>query len=196
MPKLVDHEERRRVLAGSIVAVAAREGLESASLRAVAKEAGMSMGAVQHYFTDREAMLGFVLAYVQEQRSDRIRRAVAALPYPSPRAMLDAIVDEVLTDDEANHTFERVHVMFVARAQGHRPTAEQLARGRAVVVQLMARLLGDGALRDGIDPGDAAEVVWALLDSLPVSISLGQHTSASAREVVHNYLATLRDPRA
>lgn len=189
MPKIVDHDARRRVLARAIVHVAAREGLENASLRAVGKEAGLAMGTVQHYFADREAMLDFVLGYVQEQRTSRIRRAVEGLPEPRPRALLDVIVDEVLAADEANLTFERVHLMFVARAQGHRPTAKRLAQGRAVVVGLMTQLLRDGGLRDGVAPSEAAEVLWALLDSLPVSITLGQHTAESARVLVRSYLA-------
>ncbi|WP_420175014.1 TetR/AcrR family transcriptional regulator [Luteococcus sp. OSA5] len=187
MPKIVDHDERRRVLARAVVEVADRRGLENASLRAVAQHAGMSMGAVQHYFTDREAMLEFVLEYTQQQRTARIHRAVQALSVPSPHAMLTAMVDEILTVDETNQIFERVNAMFVDRARRHPATAERLGQGRAEVIRLLTGLLQCHQE----DPALAAEVLWALLESLPTAITLGQHTIDSARDVAHTYLSTI-----
>jgi TetR/AcrR family transcriptional regulator, transcriptional repressor of bet genes len=48
MPKQVDHEERRQEIAAAVVRLVTTRGIETASLRTVASEAGVSMGAVQH----------------------------------------------------------------------------------------------------------------------------------------------------
>ncbi|MEL4506028.1 TetR/AcrR family transcriptional regulator [Luteococcus sp. H138] len=195
MPKIVDHEERRRVLAHAVVEVADQRGLDNASLRTVAQHVDMSMGTVQHYFADREAMLDFVLDYVQQQRTARIERAVKTLSTPTPAAILDALVDEILTTDETNQVFERVNVMFLDRARRHPATAERLGQGRAEVIRLFTGLLEGRGLREGVDAVHAAEVLWALLESLPNAIPnaipLGQHTSPSTRAVVHTYLHSI-----
>ncbi|MGK5632559.1 TetR family transcriptional regulator, partial [Streptomyces sp. URMC 123] len=47
MPRQIDHEERRRLIADAVCALADRRGLEGVTLRDVAAEAGVSMGAVQ-----------------------------------------------------------------------------------------------------------------------------------------------------
>lgn len=195
MPKIVDHEQRRRVLARAVVEVAVQRGLDNASLRVVAEHAGMSMGTVQHYFADREAMLEFVLDYTQQQRTARIERAVKALAAPTPRAILDSLIDEILTVDETNAMFEQVHIMFIDRAQRHRVSAERLGVGRSEVIRLFTGLLQGQSLRADINPRQAAEVLWVLLESLPTAISLGQHTGDSARAVVRDYLNDIvKDP--
>lgn len=186
MPKLVDHNERRRILAESIIAVASDAGLGSATLRAVAKQAGMSMGTVQHYFANREQMLDFVLEYVQQERSERITLAISALPDPQPHAMLWAMIREVLSPDEKNLAFQKVHLMFVARAMSHEATATKLNAGRTAVVQLFRQLLGDC----GVDEAPAAaEALWSLMDTLPTGIVLGQCTSEQALETTERTLA-------
>ena len=48
MPKLVDHHERRTLLAAALLRVAATRGLMDVSLRHVAAEAGVTAGMVQH----------------------------------------------------------------------------------------------------------------------------------------------------
>ena len=63
MPKQVDREERRRDIAAAVLRIVTTRGVEAASLRTVAAEAGVSMGAVQHYFTTKDEMLRFALAY-------------------------------------------------------------------------------------------------------------------------------------
>ena len=51
--------------------------MEAASLRAVAAEAGVSMGAVQHYFTTTDEMLLFALDYGNDLLAARIPRLLA-----------------------------------------------------------------------------------------------------------------------
>ena len=62
MPKQVNREERRRDIAAAVLRIVTTRGVEAASLRAVAAEASVSMGAVQHYFTTKDEMLRFALA--------------------------------------------------------------------------------------------------------------------------------------
>jgi len=57
MPKIVDHDERRREIADAVLRLVAREGVRGASLRSVAEEAGCSTGMIHHYCGDKQALL-------------------------------------------------------------------------------------------------------------------------------------------
>ena len=56
MHKQVDQEERRRKIEEEDERLVTDKGVEAASLRAVAAEAGVSMGEVQHYYTTTAEM--------------------------------------------------------------------------------------------------------------------------------------------
>lgn len=57
MPKIVDHEERRSEVLEATWRVISNEGLESATVRRIAKEVGLSKGALAHYFTSKDDIL-------------------------------------------------------------------------------------------------------------------------------------------
>jgi AcrR family transcriptional regulator len=73
VPKIVDHEERRRELAEALWRVIADSGPHAVSIRSVAAEAGLSAGALRHYFQTREELLVFAMDLSEE----RVRRRMA-----------------------------------------------------------------------------------------------------------------------
>jgi AcrR family transcriptional regulator len=76
----------------AVLRLIATRGLEAASLRNVAAEAGVSMGTVQHYFTSKQEMLDFAQRYNYERATVRIPQLIAALPEPhSIRTQLRAL---------------------------------------------------------------------------------------------------------
>lgn len=79
MPKKVDHQERRTLIADALMRVAADQGLEAVSLRHVAAEAGVSAGMVQHYFRTKDEMMAFAMAVVRERGQIRVTEALARL---------------------------------------------------------------------------------------------------------------------
>ena len=72
MPKVVDIEQRRAELAEAASRLIARAGIESATMREVAAEAGWTTGALTHYFSDkRELLLTTFQASLANRRSQR-----------------------------------------------------------------------------------------------------------------------------
>ena len=57
MPVRLDHDERRTELAEAVWRVIRREGVRGASVRGVAREAGLSMGSVRYFFGTQEELL-------------------------------------------------------------------------------------------------------------------------------------------
>ena len=71
MPKYVDKEARRRHIAAALQRIAAKEGLEGVSIRTVAAEAGLSVGAVQRDFATKDELLHFALRKTVDAVTER-----------------------------------------------------------------------------------------------------------------------------
>jgi AcrR family transcriptional regulator len=77
VPKIVDAEARRQDVVEAVLRIIAGDGLERASLRETADEAGLAVGSVRHYFAGSEELLAFAFASVVDRI---VRRLEASLP--------------------------------------------------------------------------------------------------------------------
>ncbi|MGG1554303.1 TetR/AcrR family transcriptional regulator [Paenibacillus ferrarius] len=71
MPKIVDHEQKRKLIAESAWRIIEEKGIEHASIRAVAAAAGLSPGALRHYFSTQDELLLFIVDYYLTRGVDR-----------------------------------------------------------------------------------------------------------------------------
>ncbi|MFE6924439.1 TetR/AcrR family transcriptional regulator [Nocardia sp. NPDC057663] len=103
MPRLADHEERRRSITGAARRVIARGGLDAATFQSVAAEAGVSVRSVQYYFgTKREFLLATHRAVVEDSGA-RLHQALAALgPGAGPRDIIRTVLIGLLPLDETS----------------------------------------------------------------------------------------------
>lgn len=53
MPKIVDHDHKRKMIAETAWKIIETEGIEKASIRRIASEVGMSTRALRHYFSNK-----------------------------------------------------------------------------------------------------------------------------------------------
>lgn len=86
MPKIVDHDARRAELAAALSRVVGRSGVAGATVRAVADEAGWSMGALRHYFASQEELLRFAMETLLQDVPARINAHLEAEIEPGERA--------------------------------------------------------------------------------------------------------------
>ena len=113
MPKVVDHEQRRRELGHAVWRVIRRDGVDGASVRTVAEEAGWSPGALRHYFSTQSELLAFAMRLVVE----RIENRVAALDSAAePREQVEQVLQELLPLDDERRAENEVWLAFTARA--------------------------------------------------------------------------------
>ena len=181
MPKIVDHEQRRRELAAAAVRVMARGGVESASTRAVADEAGWSTGVLKHYFDGKDDMLRHVLRELERRNRERFERSREEAG-DGFGAIVDAVTSMVGSDlDET-----RVWLAFVARASTDPATAVAMRRAIAVWdgrwAELVRRGRADGSIRADVDPGRAGAEIHALVHGLSSRAVFA--TRRAGREVV------------
>jgi AcrR family transcriptional regulator len=113
VPKIVDHEERRSELGLAVWRVIRRDGVDRASVRTVAGEAGWSPGALRHYFATQSELLAFAMRLVVE----RIEGRIAALDRTAdPRRAVEQVLHELLPLDDERRAENEVWLAFTARA--------------------------------------------------------------------------------
>lgn len=178
VPKRVDHQVRRREIADALWRVVASNGFAAVSLRQVAAEAGVSMGLVQHYFDSREQMLLFALDSVSERARVHIAAELADQPEPSPRAMVRALLTQVLPLDEQRR--REGHALFAFLAEGgrggvvgERMRTDMTHFKNAVAEQI--RTVGTSP-----DPDRAAVLLLAATDGLTAHVLSGYLDPADA----------------
>jgi AcrR family transcriptional regulator len=98
MPKLVDHDERRRLIAQAAWRVISRDGVRAASVRTVAAEAGLSTGALRHYFDDHASLLLFAARHSLELMAVRVFAHLSRAD-AEPRSTVQACLEELLPLD-------------------------------------------------------------------------------------------------
>ncbi|MBO3088717.1 TetR/AcrR family transcriptional regulator [Cellulomonas dongxiuzhuiae] len=91
--------ERREQLIEAALTVASREGIDGATVRAVAAEAGVSLGVVHYCFRDKDELLRAMAHTITERN---LGRGVAAMPESAPaRDLVMAVLDELWSNIRA-----------------------------------------------------------------------------------------------
>lgn len=87
MPKIVDAEARRLEVVQAVFRIIASDGLERASLREVADEAGLAVGSVRHYFASSDELLVFSFGAVIDRIAGRLEAALTSVEEASPESL-------------------------------------------------------------------------------------------------------------
>lgn len=168
MPKVVDIEARREELAEALWRVIQREGLERASVRNIAQEAGMSVGALRHYFGTQDELLAFAMGLVIERARGRIE--VLDLSCCEPRGAVEAALHEVLPLDDERRVEAEVWLALTGRAlvdptlRALRDESYDLLQG--LCRRLVSTLVESGLAVAALNVDLEAERLYALIDGL------------------------------
>ena len=197
MPTRVDHERRRRQIAEALLQIAATRGLQAASMREVAAEAGVSLRLVQYYFSTKEQLLLGSLPYLGERLTARVQARLAALGSPpSPRQVVEGILLAVLPTDEESRAIRRTYDAFYALVLTDPGLAERnTASDPDALERLLARQLGAaqeaGQVTADHDAGQVAAGLLALTNGLGASVIGGQRDGDAASAVLRYHLDRL-----
>ena len=210
VPKIVDAAQRRQEIVGAVCRIIATDGLEGASLREVADEAGLAVGSVRHYFDSSDDLLSYSFTAVSDRILTRLNKALTGLAPAADdpdtsRAVLTLLGEFLPLDEErgldacawlAFRNAARIRPFLAAEAdRSHRAVA-------AVVCQVITRLLredggaGPGATADDAGPQlvTAAEHLLATLDGLAMHALLqpGWMSPEMCRDVLESHIEGLR----
>jgi TetR/AcrR family transcriptional repressor of bet genes len=163
MPKVVDHEERRRAITAAACQVIASAGLNGTTMRDIATEAGCTTGMVMHYFRSKEEVLLAALGSASQAVADRM---VALLEAASTD--LYDLLCECLPMDDRRRSEWRVWIAFWDSA-AHDPelAVEQRARYRTWREALQFVLLTMGYPQGG-HLEEVAETLMTVIDGIGI----------------------------
>jgi AcrR family transcriptional regulator len=192
MPKVVDHETRRRELASAVWRIILRQGIEGVSIRDVAKEADWSSGALRHYFTTKDELLSFALRLVVDRVVERLSQGPRG---KSPREAVRHILREILPLDADRRAEAAVWFAFANRSLTDRRVAEEQDLIFVGTRDLCRRITHDldryGNLAPGRDPEREAARLHALIDGLAVQGLLRQLDAEAIDAILDAHLAEM-----
>ena len=196
MPKVVDHDERRRHIATAVSDIAATRGLTDVSFREVAARAGVSVSLVQHYFGDKANLLRTTLEIQSEAMNAYIAERLADLGAdPDPIDVLRTVARAFLPLDDASRRSMLVYHGFAAAALTDPALrgSDMFTNGRGLIdffaTQLAHIRTDDG--RNRLDPDADATGLLSLLLGLSIAVLLEQSTPADAIAVLDVHLDRL-----
>ena len=195
MPKIVDHDQRRRELVDATWRVIDRGGFASITLQGIAAEAGFANGLVRHYFATKDDVLLAAFGRAYENTGARIRDAVAgARGLEAARRVLV----ELLPLDAERVLEAKVVVAFwdhaasvPAMAELHRDATRTWQR---MLVGFLTEAIADGGARPDVDPAVVAdELVWLAYGAQVMPVLLPEAAGPERQlAVLDGMLARLR----
>lgn len=146
--------------------VLSTRGPDELSVRKVAAEAGISVGAVQHHFPTRAALIVGAMDAVTAHFRERIRVALAGVDSADERLRL--FCEELAALGDVGRRDAIVWTAFASRAGTDSEVRTIHEREWQRTEQAMHTLLTDAYPESGITADDAA-VLLALLDGIAVA---------------------------
>jgi len=173
-------EDRRRALIEATLVCLGREGHAGLSIRKISKEAGISVGLINHHYANKDALVGHAYEHLAHSLLDTVRAQVAAAG-PDPRARLSACFHGIFSSSALERSTLRTWVVFWGMIDHSKSINDAHDQTYAVYRQLLETLLEDiQAHREAprIDVRLAAIGLSAMLDGLWLELSLNPTTFA------------------
>ncbi|RKO26644.1 TetR family transcriptional regulator [Pseudarthrobacter phenanthrenivorans] len=173
MPKIVDAEARRQDVVDAVLRIIAVDGLERASLREVADEAGLAVGSVRHYFAGSEELLAYSFSSVINRIVARLEATLPEVEAAAPgtaghRSAVLTLLCGILPLDETRAMEVCAWMAFKNAARVRPFLAAESDRSHREVAVIVGRVVS--ALLPEDEPREAlvveAERLLATLDGL------------------------------
>ncbi|WP_439902542.1 TetR/AcrR family transcriptional regulator [Microbacterium azadirachtae] len=150
MPKIIDHDQRRREIVEVAKGIILKGGFEAATMRSIAAEAGFANGALKHYFPGKESIVAATFETVLHEHDLWLQASISA--ELGPEEMLRQVLVGTLPSGRDEIASGRVLLALWEYAMSNESLAElyqvHLARWRSMLVERMEAARDAGAIRD------------------------------------------------
>ena len=194
MRKDVRRERRRLEIVNATWRIIARKGIEHATMREIAAEAGLTNGALKPYFPAKDDLLSAAFEHVFDQTNERIAISVTG---KQGLSALVALCREVLPLDEERVNEARIVVSFWQNAMIDRDKArfhaESLDRWRTAIIAYLEQARRAGEITSPVGSEDVAEQLLTLMAGAQVLATLSDQSEPPGRfdAQLHSYLELL-----
>ncbi|WP_216897542.1 TetR/AcrR family transcriptional regulator [Nocardia alni] len=178
MPKLVDHDERRRAIVAAAWRLIAARGIDGINMRDLAAEAGFANGALSHYFSGKDEILRTAFEHVLAATNERI--ATSAHGLRGLRAVRK-VCYEIMPLTETARLEARIAVSLWQRAMTdhalERVNNDAVAQWRTRIAGHLQEAVDDGECAP-FDTADYAELIMTTMIGLQVTAVLDRSTTS------------------
>jgi len=186
--KIVDHDARRGDFIKAAYETIIENGLANATVRAVARKAGYTTGALVHYIGDKDELIRLALAYSGDIARDSM---VAAHGKQRGRNALRKILREALPSDKRQRAHWRLWLALWYHSEDNadmrREEKRRYREWTRRLEQVLSESVEDGELPRSVDLRLEADALVAFVDGL------GVRHLMSSRGMSANHLTTLLD---
>ncbi|KRG09361.1 TetR/AcrR family transcriptional regulator [Lederbergia galactosidilytica] len=196
MPRMVNHEKKRKSIAEAAWSIIKKEGIEKASIRRVAIEAGMSAGALRHYFSTKDEMLLFIMDYYLEEGK---KRSQSKSWSDNPLQAVAEVLLELIPIDEEKKIETSVWWILALQSLTSdtlKEKKDEMTNGMYELASSMIEILVlQGILSDSTNVKLEKSRLAVLIDGLSIHALLRPdvYTPEKVKEVIRYHLETLCD---
>jgi AcrR family transcriptional regulator len=162
-----NHRDRQHRIANVLLKVIAEQGLEKASMRAIAREARCTTGVLSHYFSNKEELIRLAVDMLFDWADHRAR---AALERSDSLAALEIVIGNPGKDERLEFDFWAVWLQVLVRARRNRRLAQIVSRRHGRFRDLLTRIIAAGQrekqIRTDVDAGLLADYINAISDGI------------------------------
>lgn len=197
MPKVVDHQQRRSEIADAVSHLARDRGLQGVTFREVAKEAGVSVALIQHYFGSKERLLFGTLEIQSNRFAERIGDRLDDLPDSGdPKERLRVIAASFIPTDDQSRAAMLVYHSFAGAAltDTNLRSAEAFGNSESLIAVMsdeLAAAQASGEIKTKLEPATEATAILSLVLGLSLATLLDQIHPERALDVLHAHLDRL-----
>lgn len=194
----MSQQDRRLEVSEAAWRVIVREGLDRASMRAIAQEMNCTTGVVTHYFRNKQELILFALHQVTERLQVMMQMAIEGV---SGVDRLTAMLLSFLPLDQERQEILRVWVAYLGYAIGrdglmeeHQQSAAEL---RAVIIHELEDLQSAGLIGGDLIAQVEANALLALVNGVAIdSLIQAEHLEPEQQEtVIKRYIASMSPSR-
>lgn len=180
---------RRRQIAEAVWRIAAGRGLESATIREIATEAGVSPRVVQYHFTDKQHLLVSALTMLHRDNEHRARQRITPLRNAhDPRVLLRATLEELLPLDEHRRDSLAVMAAYYARSLTDPALAAVFLHENSPLEDLIVGLILAAGPRPSVDPAREADLLVSGITGLGIDLLHHRRSHADVRRTLDYHL--------
>ncbi|MEM9448297.1 MAG: TetR/AcrR family transcriptional regulator [Cyanobacteria bacterium P01_E01_bin.6] len=191
----MSYDDRRIEVARAAWRVIVREGLDRASMRAIAQELGSSTGVVTHYFRDKESLILFALEQVFENVLQDMKTCAKAWQGID---RLEQMIFLALPLEASDKDDWKVWMAFLGYSVGRPHLVQEHQKRydllRQVISQELAALQTAKLIRADLDVALEANALIALVDGISTRVVIcpEQFSAEQQQYLVRRHIHTLR----
>lgn len=171
MPKLIDHEAKKLDIAHAAWKILLKEGMGGASVRNIAKEAGITLGALRYYFTSQEELLSYTEDLIHANLAEKTSELFMADLLPREKIL--KLLMGLLPEREGEDSASEVRLIFKLHSKYSRQSYD---RSRDSIYQavksVMSNLVMLNLLKKDTDLSLETDRLYALMDGLAMDSML------------------------